>query len=112
MNLNVHPATTFIHYAEAQLRVPYRWHKPFSGRVLLEGGAETRTYHHFVYDLARPETAPDFTRFNEAAYRSGAAKDVRLGRGRITCVSARDTKALVDENVGRDASFLLAGGRA
>ncbi len=109
VNLNVHPATTFIHYVEAANAVPYRWHKPFPGRVLVHGKAEERTYWHFVYDLGVPDHAPDFARFNNEAYRTGAAKDVQIGRGRLTCISAEDTQAIVDDNLSKDISFLLRG---
>lgn len=110
VNINVHPATTFIHYVEAENAVPYRWHKPFHGRVLFNGRAEERTYWHFVYDLAIPDHAPDFGRFNAEAYRVGAAKDVPIGRGRLTCISAADTRAVVEDNLRKDISFLLRGG--
>ena len=109
VNMNVHPATTFIHYVEAQNHVPYRWHKAFEGMMVLDGQMEKRTYYHFVRDMERHDCEVDFSRFNKTAYDTGAAVDVPIGKGRLTCISAVDTKTIVDSNLSVNMSFLIRG---
>lgn len=110
VNLNVHPATTFIHYVESLNEVPYRWHKPFSGELQGEDGvAREMTFWHFVYDLKIPDHAPSFEKFNQAAYEAGVVRSAALGRGKIISLSAADTRAVVEKGLANDVSFLLKG---
>lgn len=109
VNINVHPATTFIHYVEASLDVPYRWHKAFPGIMKLAHGEERRSYHHFVYDLDISDHAPDFSRFNDCALNSGKAVSATIGRGMAVKITAADTYSIVKEKLTEDISFLLRG---
>ena len=109
VNLNVHPASTFIHYVECMSKVPYRWHKPFPGEILLNGKLYKRQYYHFVYDLEKSEHRPDFSKFNNIAEECGIARSVALGRGKVVAISAEDTRKIIVEQLEKDISFLIKG---
>lgn len=109
VNLNVHPATTFLHYVEARNAVPYRWHKPFRGILLRNGRTEERVFWHFVCDLDKSDHAPDFTKFNAAAVAAGVVRTAPLGRGRVVSLSAADTLSVAEAGLASDMSFLLKG---
>ena len=109
VNLNVHPASTFIHYVECLNNVPYRWQKPFPGEILLNGKLYKRQYYHFVYDLEIPDHRVDVRKFNETAYKEGLVQSADLGRGKIVAITAEDTKKLIESKLKEDISFLLAG---
>lgn len=109
VNLNVHPASTFIHYVECANDVPYRWRKPFPGEILLNGKLEKRQYYHYVCDLENDNHRPDFRRFNELAEKENLVTTVVLGRGKIVMISAEDTRKLIEEQLKIDISFLIRG---
>ena len=109
VNLNTHPASTFIHYVESINKVPYRWHKPFPGEILLDGKLYSRKYWHFVYDLEKKEHSPDVSAFNQCAVEEGMVKTVVLGRGKVNVISAADTKNLIEKHLKDDVSFLIKG---
>jgi aminoglycoside N3'-acetyltransferase len=44
-------AVSAVHYCEQRANVPYRYWKDFSGKILINGRWETRTYRMFVRDL-------------------------------------------------------------
>ena len=109
VNLNVHAASTFIHYVECVNNVPYRWQKPFPGRTLVGGKLYERKFYHYVCDLEKDDHRPDFRRFNQMAEQENMVKVIPLGRGKIVVISAEDTKKLIDEQLKKNVSFLIRG---
>ena len=109
-NFNFDSASTFIHYVEKKLNVPYRYDKGFDGILMGPGNKEAKgRFYHFVYDTEKPNHAPDFTKFDKKARETGLAKTARLGKGSIVCINAKDTLALIKSELGRDLAFLIRG---
>lgn len=105
-NFNFDSGSTFIHYVERELSVPYRFDKPFKGVAVADAGTEDQTYYHFCYDLSQPEHAPRFERFDGYTKSQGIARTVNLGRGQIVMISAQDTFDVIADQVKKDTFFL------
>ena len=108
-NFNFDSASTFIHYVERLLKVPYRYDKPFSGTFIVNGKEQKGVFYHFVYDLNKPYNAPDFTKFDKKAKDLGLAKTANLGKGQIVLISARDTFELIKNEFKENLTFLIKG---
>ena len=90
-NLNFDSGSTFIHFVERELQVPYRWDKPFTGKLVNRGIEEERVFYHFVYDLAKTNHQPDFTKFDKESKDAGLTKQANLGKGTVLAISAKET---------------------
>lgn len=109
-NFNFDAGSTFIHYVEKHLAVPYRYDKAFKG-TLYENGVEKETvFYHFVHDLDSPKLAADFRAFDAKAKQSYLAKVANLGRGQIVMISARDAFDLIKKELQKDPMFLTLSG--
>ena len=108
-NFNFPPSSTFIHYVERCLKVPYRYDKPFTGIALVNGKEVKKTFYHFCYDLNKLCYQPDFSKFDQRARERKFAKSVDLGRGQVVVVSAEDSFKLIEEEIVRDQAFLIKG---
>lgn len=105
-NFNFDAGSTFIHYVEKSLNVPYRYDKGFKG-VSIEGSESIqKIFYHFVYDLNKPQNAPNFTKFHEKSIQTGIARKTNLGRGQIIMVTAQDTFELIKKELKEDPCFL------
>ena len=109
VNLNFDSASTFIHYVERKLNVPYRWDKPFDGVLMKDGIQQTKRFYHFVFDPEIPEHCPDFTKFDKLAKERNIAKQEFLGKGSVLTIRAIDTYNLIKEELTKNISFLLKG---
>ena len=107
VNLNFDAASTFVHYAEREADVSYRWDKPFEGNIITKEKSEKTTFYHYVRDLEKPEHAPVFTKFDAKAKQLNLAKTVNLGRGQIVSISAKDTFELIQKTLKTEPDFLL-----
>lgn len=107
-NFNLDSASTFIHYAEKILKVPYRYDKPFSGITIIGQKEVKKTYYHFTHDLTKPENNPDFTKFNKKAKESKLVRNSNLGKGQIVCISTKDTLELIKKEI-TTINFLTKG---
>lgn len=107
-NFNLDSASTFIHYVERCLKVPYRFDKAFSGTLIEGQKAIQKTYYHFTHDLGKPENDPDFTKFDKKAKEIGLVKISNLGRGQIICITTRETFDLIKREITTD-NFLTKG---
>lgn len=99
-NLNVFEAgSTFFHFVERQLNVPYRYDKMFAG--MLRRGSEKvkRTAVYFCQDLTNPDTVASNDAFSALAYGAKAACKIPLGKGYVTAIRAADVLRLVKENL-------------
>ena len=111
-NFNFDSGSTFIHYVEKRLSVPYRYDKAFKGTRVENGSEKMDMFYHFVHDLDKPELAADFRAFDAKAKQSGRAKIANLGRGQIVVISARDTFDLIKKELRKNPMFLtLLGSR-
>jgi aminoglycoside 3-N-acetyltransferase len=108
-NFNFDAGSTFIHYVEKFLRVPYRYDKPFPGLFISGGKKEESVFYHFVYDLEKPGNEASFIKFDKKARESGMLKTANLGKGSITCISASDTFKIIKEELKVNPAFLIKG---
>lgn len=98
---------TLIHYVEKFVEVPYRYDKTFKGIFINKDFREIRTYTHYVRNLSDPNTFPDLTKLNKIAYELNKAKDVKLGRGQISCIDAKDVYEIIVREIKKDPFFLI-----
>ncbi len=111
-NFNFDAASTFIHYVERTLKVPYRYDKPFPGIIVnSEGKAEKRVFYHFVYDLNTPELIANFERFSSLVLEKNIATTSNLGKGQITKISAENVYDFIETQIKSEPYFLTAKGR-
>ncbi len=109
-NLNLDAGSTYIHFVEKSLAVPYRYDKPFSGTFLRQGCGEIRTAVHYCCDLSNPDAAPAFEPFDRLARERGMARSVGVGRGAVVGIRAEAVFALLRERLARDPWFLTSAG--
>ena len=108
-NLNFDCGSTFIHYVEREIHVPYRYDKPFSG-ILSENSKRIQcTFYHFVYDLKKTNHMPDFTKFDQVAKKQKVARIANLGKGQIVTISAKESFNLIQTEIKKNPAFLIKG---
>lgn len=105
-NLNFDAGSTFVHYVEKRLRVPYRYDKAFTGVIVEDGKAREGTAIHFVHDLSRPETGPAFEPVDRLAQQSGVAIGRNVGRGQIVAIRASGAFQLISDGLRADPWLL------
>lgn len=110
-NLNFDAASTFIHYVERCLQVPYRKDRTFSGIAITNGKAQPYNSIFFSRSLEDPGACPDFERFNQMALSRHSAKTVNLGRGAIVSIRAQKTYDLIETELRKDIAFLTVAGK-
>lgn len=106
-NFNFDAGSTFVHYVEKLIGVPYRFEKAFTGKSVVDGQLRDETYIHYARDLSNPKVYPDFSKMDKLAKKLGLAKTANLGRGQIVCISARDTLELIYQEIKKDPNFLI-----
>ncbi len=109
VNFNFDAASTFIHYVEKQLGVPYRYDKAFKGKMIVEGKSIEKSFFHFVYDMEKPEHVAFFSKFDRKAKQMGLAKTANLGRGQIVSITAKNAFELIEKELPSNPSFLIQG---
>lgn len=110
-NFNFDSASTFIHYVEKSLNVPYRYDKKFEGKLHVNNKSMDDYYYHFVYDLEKPWNGPEFSKFDKKAKNEGIAKTANLGRGQVVCISAKQTFQLIKQTLNEEPYFLIKGSK-
>lgn len=109
-NLNFDAGSTFVHYVERQIGVPYRYDKLFVGRVVQD---PARTEAVFACnDASNPSTHAAFERFDMLARQEQVASTSRVGRGAIVALRATDTFSLIERELERSPWFLTHGGKS
>jgi|ERR1051325_5188939 aminoglycoside 3-N-acetyltransferase len=111
-NLNLNPGSTFIHYIERLMNVPYRSDIRMDG-MLIENG--NRVPYHVIYpgrDLNDPRTASSRARYFERAYAEGIARKQKVGRGFVSVASFADTAALATRLLRADPWAFTAAANA
>jgi aminoglycoside 3-N-acetyltransferase len=107
LNFNFDAGSTYIHYVEKKLQVPYRYDKAFQGNVITEEGQEEKVFVHFVYDHDKEEHSPDFPAFSRRAEEIGQLKKASLGKGEMVSISAESTFDLIQEELKCNPCFLI-----
>lgn len=107
-NFNLDPASTFVHYVEKFLNVPYRFDKEFSGVFIKNNKQFNKSFYHFVREL-KPKYEPQFEKFNLSAQKNLLVKTSNLGKGQIVCITALDSFYLIKNELEKDPFFLVKG---
>lgn len=100
-------AASIVHYSEQRAKVPYRYWKEFSGRVLNEGKWQKRSYRMFVRDLEidpQLKLAP----IQESLESKGQWTSIKLNYGKLALCSLKDFVAACDELLVKDPWALIA----
>lgn len=108
-NFNFDSGSTFFHYVEKILNVPYRYDKKFSGKIMKDGKSINETWSHFVFDHEKKNHWPNFEKFSKKAVNLGLVKTSNLGKGQITCISSKDVFTLIKNEIVNDPTFLIDG---
>jgi aminoglycoside 3-N-acetyltransferase len=97
-NLNFDAGSTFVHYVERRLQVPYRFDKTFEGVIERDGIATHAASTIWVRFLAEG-TQARFESFDALARERGLFKTVRVGRGTVGAIRAQDTFDLIERTL-------------
>lgn len=106
LNLNFDAGSTFIHYVERRLNVPYRFDKTFSGAIVRNGETCSATSTIWVRYLSDDSLEFDSKAFSKLACENDMFHIERLGRGQVGLISARDTYKLIEETLPKRPWFL------
>ena len=110
-NLNFDAGSTFIHYAERCLNVPYRYDKLFTG-ILAQGGQSSKgSAIYFCRDLTNPDSEPAFDAFDVAAREQGFVRSETVGRGAIVAIAASNVYELIERQLKKNTWCFTAGGK-
>lgn len=97
-NINFDAGSTFIHYVERCLNVPYRFDKTFVGRFKRNERIETRSSTIFVRKMING-TSAQFESFDRIVRQLGIYKTVTVGRGFIGAITAREVFSILEETL-------------
>ncbi len=111
-NLNLDAGSTFIHYAEQCLEVPYRNRKLFTGDLSVHGLTTNGKAIFFCRDLSNPASKAAFEPFDRAARTAGLARSASVGRGAIVAIRAADAMQLIALELERDEWFLTVSAKS
>lgn len=107
-NLNLDSGSTFLHWVERELGVPYRQDIPMSGTIIDQGVPRAATITYTGRALDDPQAAPRFEAFHRAALAQGVSRTVALGRGQIVAHDCRAARDLLARLIDRDPWVLTA----
>jgi aminopeptidase-like protein/aminoglycoside N3'-acetyltransferase len=110
-NVNFDAGSTFVHYVERCLNVPYRYDKLFTGWIVRGGKATKRSAIYFCQDLSNPDTVAAFEWFDRLARERGLVRSVPVGRGAIVVISAAHTFKLIESELKKNPWFLTVAGQ-
>jgi aminopeptidase-like protein/aminoglycoside N3'-acetyltransferase len=110
-NLNVWVISTFVHYIEKKLQVPYRYDKIFPGVFNVGRCARPGAAVFFCQDASNLDTRAAAELFDELALNRKMAVKIPVGRGYITAMAARDVERLIMETLVTQPFFLTEAGR-
>lgn len=109
VNMNRDSGSTFVHYVEKQLKVPYRYDKFFPGTLNDHGEQRKQTFVHFVTDYDKPDNGPCFTKLDALSKEKGTTTTANLGKGQIVYISARNTWNLIEDGLKTNPALLVKG---
>lgn len=110
-NLNFVAGSTFIHYVERCLDVPYRYDKLFPGVFIRQGVAEKGAAIFFCHDLSNPDTVSVSDPLDQRARARGIVQSVSVGRGSVVALRAADIYRLIEEELPDHPWFLTVAGK-
>lgn len=110
VNLNFDAGSTFVHFVECRLQVPYRADRTFFGTLIRDGGEHPHRVTYFSRRLDDPAASPAFERFDKLARAAGYVRTATVGRGSVVSISAADTADLIADTLPREPAMLIKAG--
>lgn len=104
-NLNFDAGSTFIHYVERRLSVPYRFDKSFTGIFVKNGVRQNRQSTIWVRHLCNG-TSAKFEPFDQLARQKILYKTAQVGRGFVGLITAENTFNLIKNTLPSRPWFL------
>jgi aminopeptidase-like protein/aminoglycoside N3'-acetyltransferase len=111
-NLNFDAGSTFIHFVERCLNVPYRYDKLFTGIFTRLGQSRKGAAIYFCQDMSNPDTVAKFEPFDALARKNGLVRSVAVGRGALICIKASDTYNVIEQGLKTDRWLLTASAKS
>lgn len=109
-NLNFDAGSTFVHFVERRLGVPYRENRAFRGEIVEHGVVRPAEAVFFCRDLSERGTGARFERFDALAREAGLVRSAPVGRGAVVVITAADTARLIADTLPREPWFLTDRG--
>lgn len=107
--MNMDCGSTFVHYVERCVSVPYRYNKAFNGIIEFDDGTSNRDYAvHYVHDGGADE--PYFGRLDMKCREAGISKTTNLGKGTMLSIDVKDYFDLIISTLKVEPRFLTVGG--
>lgn len=108
-NFNLDSASTYIHYVEKSINVPYRFDLGFNGTILYNNTELRCRFYHYASPIDTNKYRPDFTKFDSYVKNNNISKVSNVGKGQIVSISAEDTYNVIKEQLKVDGNFLING---
>jgi len=105
-NLNFDAGSTYLHYLEREMQVPYRFDKTFEGTICRDGTERVARNTIYVRYLSDDLTAAAFEPFHKVALARGDFQTHPLGRGQVGVIRSTACRRLLEE-VLPDRPWLL-----
>ena len=106
LNFNNGAGSTYVHYVERCLNVPYRFDKTFTGLVLEGKTRKEAQSTIWVRYLSDDSLTTDFRPLTELCRAKKALHHHALGRGEIGVISARKKYEIIEQAI-KERPFLL-----
>lgn len=106
LNLNFDAGSTFIHFVERKLAVPYRFDKTFSGVRVSDSKMESVNSTIWVRYKSDAALEFDSKAFTKEALEKNLFRVETLGRGQLGLISAEDTYKLIQQTLPKRPWFL------
>lgn len=108
-NFNFDAGSTFVHYVERKLKVPYRFDKTFNGEIKEGNKLKNKQATIFVRHL-KDGTEARFEAFDSLASDKKLYKKEKVGRGFIGCIESKAVMDLISETISNNSLFLTKAG--
>jgi len=109
-NLNFDAGSTFIHFVERKLNVPYRQDRVMSGDLWDGSSWKPAEVVFFCRDMADPGATARFELFDKLAREAEIVATQQVGRGSVVVISARDTEDFIRRQINLTPDFLTSRG--
>lgn len=110
-NLNFDAGSTFVHYVERSLNVPYRFDKTFNGTFRKGDREEDKKCTIWVRYVSSDETIAVFEPFDRLAREEGLYKTAKVGRGFVGIITVKDTFSLIERTLPERPWLLTRAGK-
>lgn len=98
-NLNLDSGSTYLHWVEREIGVPYRSDISMFGTIIDGGQTRETEAVYFGRALDDPQAAPKFEAYHAACLTHGVSKQVALGRGQIVAQRARAARDFLESQL-------------